>query len=292
MCYMHIVDSEQRLVKSQKKCGIWGVLNVTPDSFSDGGKYAETDAAIDRGFLLSRQGAEVIDIGGQSTRPAGKTYGSGYAEVPPEFERDRVVPVIRALCEQGCVTSVDTNRGLVAEAAVLAGAKIINDVSAGADLTLLEVAAKYPVELVLMHNRGRGEVNELNARYEDVTQEVIDELAVAVERARHVGVDASRVWLDPGIGFAKTAEQSLTLLNSLEDLTACGYRVLVGASRKSFIAVASSRSAAPAQRLGGSLAVALHAKHAGVHAVRVHDVFETRQAFDIDDAIAGARSGG
>lgn len=277
-------------MKSHEQCSIWGVLNVTPDSFSDGGAFFKPEAAITQGLRLIEQGADVVDVGGQSTRPAGKAYGAGYEQLTATQETQRILPVVEALSAQ-VVVSIDTSQGKVAASAVEAGAKIINDVSGGADPALLEVAAKCPVDLVLMHNRGRGEVNAANTCYKDVTQDVIDELGVCVERALRAGVRRERIWLDPGIGFAKTADQSLRLLNSLEDLLAHGYRVLVGASRKSFITAASAKAADPSHRLGGSLAVALFAAREGVHAVRVHDVFETRQAFDTLSAIRQANRG-
>lgn len=274
-----------------QRCSVWGVVNVTPDSFSDGGAYLDPQRAVAHALKLIEQGADVVDIGGESTRPAGTTYGHGYQELNADREQDRVIPVLKALAKAtGATLSIDTSKGAVAEAAVAAGAKIINDVSGGADPHLLDIAAKCPVDLVLMHNRRRGEVDAENTCYGDVTRDVIRELQHAVQRALDAGVKPARIWLDPGIGFAKTPKQSLILLNSLEDLLSLGYRVLVGASRKSFIAAASSRPASSDQRLGGSLAVALHAAAAGVHGVRVHDVFETRQALDTLNAIAGARS--
>lgn len=271
------------------RCEIWGVVNVTPDSFSDGGQFLDAAAAVEQGLQLARWGADVLDIGGQSTRPRGNAYGDGYEELSESEELARVLPVVERLArETRARISIDTQKGGVAEAAVAAGAKIINDVSGGSDPHLLAVAAKCPVDLVLMHNRGRGEVEGTNTRYDHVTRDVGCELQLAAARAMKVGVAREQIWLDPGIGFAKTADQSLQLLNSLADLRAVGYRVLVGASRKSLIAAAASRSASPAERLGGSLAIALHARSNGADAVRVHDVFETRQAFDVADAIGRA----
>jgi dihydropteroate synthase len=262
-------------------CEIWGVLNVTPDSFSDGGAYLGVDAALAQAARLLRDGATVIDVGGESSRPPGSTYGQ-VAGVSEAEELRRVLPVIEGLRAVGARISVDTVKAGVAAQALRAGAAILNDVSCGRSEQLLRVAAESGAELVLMHNRGRGERSAANVRYGDVTRDVRDELMAAVDRAVSAGVRAEQIWIDPGIGFAKTAAQSVELLARIDQLAATGQRVLVGASRKSFIAerapLASGDAPTAQQRLGGSAAALTLAVYLGAHGVRVHDVLEMRQA--------------
>jgi dihydropteroate synthase len=258
------------------------VLNITPDSFSDGGRFLATERAQAQADELLRQGADVIDVGGESSRPAGKTYGAGFEPVSADEELARVLPVVVKLIERGARVSVDTVNAEVARAVLLAGASIINDVSCGRSEALLEAVAASSGELVLMHTRGRGECHGENVRYGDVAQEVRDELVSSLARAERYGVKRERVWFDPGIGFAKTPRQSLTLLTRLDPLLATGQRVLVGPSRKSFIAELSPEASGevppPGRRLGGTLAAVTMAALAGAQAVRVHDVAEARQA--------------
>lgn len=271
-----------------RRCAVWGVLNVTPDSFSDGGRFLDVDAAVTHGLALAAAGADVIDVGGESTRPRGATYGEGYQDVSAEEERARVVPVIERLVAAGLVVSVDTVKAEVAEAAIAVGARYVNDVSMGRRERLLEVCARGGVELVLMHNRGRGEVREPFTVYGDVIADVRDELLAAVERACGFGVARERLWLDPGLGFAKTAAQSGALLAATSALVASGLPVLVGASRKSFLAALTTVDgpvAPPTERLGGSIAAAVIAALAGARAVRVHDVAPTRQALALIGAL-------
>lgn len=278
-------DAEGRaphaVASSTCECEIWGVLNVTPDSFSDGGAFLDADSALHQGVRLLREGAIVLDVGGESSRPPGRTYGA-VAGVSETEELRRILPVIRALRACGARISVDTVKAKVAEGAVLAGAEIVNDVSCGRSEALLRVAAESGVELVLMHNRGRGERSSENTRYRDVVNEVRDELLGALDRAMTAGVARERIWLDPGIGFAKSAAQSATLLAWTDVLVATGQRVLVGASRKSFIGelapLASGARPEPSQRAGGTAAALAVAVLRGAHAVRVHDVLEMRQA--------------
>ena len=281
-----------------QRCQVWAVLNVTPDSFSDGGEAVTLDAALGKAKRLLAEGADVIDVGGASSRPAGATYGAGAAQVSVEEEIARVVPVVRALVrELGARVSVDTTRSEVARASVEAGAAIVNDVSNGSSEALLAVVAESGAELVLMHNRGDGRVAGENIAYASVTDDVLAELSAAAVRASCAGVAFKRIWVDPGIGFAKTAEQSLEVLAALPRLTRLGYRVLAGPSRKSFIAaIERSRGApesTPAQRIGGTAAAVAAAVLAGAHAVRVHDVKEMRQAVILTEALreAGKRGG-
>jgi dihydropteroate synthase len=279
---------------AEAACEVWGVLNVTPDSFSDGGAFLAVEAALLQAVRLLREGAHVLDIGGESSRPPGSTYGQ--VPVVSEVEElQRVLPVIEGLRAYGARISIDTVKPKVAELAVRAGAAIINDVSCGRSEALLRVAAESGVELVLMHNRGRGERSAQNVRYGDVAREVRDELMAAVDRAVSFGVQAEQVWVDPGIGFAKTAAQSAALLGRTDLLVATGHRVLVGASRKSFIGelapLASGAVPDPGQRLGGSAAAMAIAVYLGAHAVRVHDVLELRQAAEVAAQIARQRRG-
>ncbi|MET0342081.1 MAG: dihydropteroate synthase [Polyangiales bacterium] len=259
---------------------MWGVLNVTPDSFSDGGAYLAVDAALHHAARLLREGAHVIDVGGESSRPPGTTYGAPPL-VSESEELRRVIPVIEGLRALGARVSVDTVKARVAERAIRAGAAILNDVSCGRSEALLAVAAASGCELVLMHNRGRGERSPANVKYGDVVREVRDELMAAVDRAITAGCAPERVWIDPGLGFAKTAAQSARLVAHTEVLVATGHRVLMGPSRKSFIAelapLATGEAASPQQRLGGTAAAITVSVLQGAHAVRVHDVLALRQ---------------
>lgn len=289
------VTRASRVAACEVPCAVWGVLNVTPDSFSDGGRYLDLDAAVAHGLALAAAGADVIDVGGESTRPRGATYGEGYQDVSADEERARVVPVIERLVAAGLVISVDTVKAEVAEAAIAVGARYVNDVSMGRSERLLEVCARSSVELVLMHNRGRGEVREPFTVYGDVIVDVRAELLAAVDRACTFGVARERIWLDPGLGFAKTPAQSGALLAATSTFVATGLPVLVGASRKSFLAALTTAEgpvAPPTERLGGSIAAAVVAALAGARAVRVHDVAPTRQALALVGALGlGAELG-
>jgi dihydropteroate synthase len=271
------------------------VLNVTPDSFSDGGRHDDATRALEHAARMVAEGADVIDVGGESSRPPGLTYGAGAERVSVEEELRRVVPVVSALAGRGVRVSVDTVKPEVARAALRAGAEIVNDVSCGADLALLDAVAEAGAELVLMHTRDGGRVDASTTAYEDLVAEVVAELEAAIARALERGVERARVWIDPGLGFAKTAEQSLELLGNLDSLVARGYPVLVGASRKSFIArtvaTAGVSGPAPDERLGGSIACVAAAALAGAAAVRVHDVGESVQAARIASALRVVRRG-
>ncbi|MDD5309675.1 MAG: dihydropteroate synthase [Deltaproteobacteria bacterium] len=263
---------------------VMGIVNVTPDSFSDGGRFLDPHAAIAHGLALSSEGADILDVGGESTRP-------GSAPVSAQEELARVLPVIRALAGRcHAVISVDTTKPEVAREAAKVGAKIINDVSMLRDgPALAEVAAETGAELVLMHSRGTPADMQDDIRYGDVVEDVARELLEAAGRAEAAGVDASRVWIDPGLGFAKTVEHNLELLARLPELAALGYRVLVGPSRKSFI---GALTGAPVNdRLGGSAAAVALAVMGGAAAVRVHDVAIMRQAAIVAHAVARRADG-
>jgi len=249
---------------------VMGILNVTPDSFSDGGRFLEPGAATAHGRRMRAEGADVIDVGGESTRP-------GAAAVDPAEEIARIVPVIEALAPEMRV-SVDTRRAEVAEAAIAAGATLVNDVSA----SLWEVAAAHGAGWVAMHMQGEPGTMQADPHYDDVVAEVRDHLVERAETARAAGVE--EVWIDPGIGFGKTLEHNLALLAHLDELVATGWPVAVGTSRKSSLGrllADSDGSEAPApveDRLEGSLASATWAIHQGAAMVRVHDVRPTVQA--------------
>ncbi|MEM6956063.1 MAG: dihydropteroate synthase [Myxococcota bacterium] len=270
-----------------ERCAVWGVLNVTPDSFSDGGEF-EGDSAVARGLAMVREGADVIDVGGESTRPKGPAYGDGYDAVDGSEERRRTEPVVRALVAAGVQVSIDTTKGSVARAALEAGARIVNDVSGGNDPELLAACAEHGAELCLMHNRQRGEVVGQQAHYTDVVHEVCEELSARVERAVDAGVARDVIWLDPGVGFAKGALDSARVIANLGPLLDLGHRVLVGHSRKSFIS-ALTAEAPPKQRLGGTAAALAVAVMQGASAVRVHDVAMMVQATRLTEQLAQLR---
>ncbi len=260
---------------------IMGVVNVTPDSFSDGGAYFNPEAAIAHGRRLAEEGADILDIGGESTRPGAET-------VSADEEASRILPVIEGLAGKTAVRlSIDTRKPAVARAAVTAGADIWNDVSA---LTFapdsLETAAALGCDIVLMHAQGAPKTMQDNPSYDDVVGEVYSFLSARADLAIAAGVDRSRIIVDPGIGFGKTLSHNLELLRALDRFSAIG-PVLLGASRKRFIA-ALDRDGPAEKRLGGSIAAALAGAAQGVRYLRVHDVAATRQAIAVQQAIAGA----
>jgi dihydropteroate synthase len=262
-----------------------GIVNVTPDSFSDGGTYLDPNAAIGHGLELAAAGAAVIDIGGESTRP-------GAEVVDADEELRRVLPVVRALVAQaGVPVSIDTTKAVVAQAAIEAGALIVNDVSGGtADPDLLPVVAATGVAYVAMHTRGTPRTMQQEARYDDVVREVSTELRARVESAFAAGIDPRAVLADPGIGFAKTAEQNLELLRALPVIAArAGVPLLVGTSRKSFLArIAGGGDEAArdhAARDDATLAMTVWCFEQGAALVRVHDVVASRRAVELLDTM-------
>ena len=260
-----------------------GVLNVTPDSFSDGGRWIDQEAAVGRAMEMLGNGADVIDIGGESTRP-------GADPVPEDEEMRRVIPVIKALRERSAARiSVDTFKPAVARAAVEAGADIWNDVTALRHEGAVETAAELGVPVILMHMSGTPQDMQTNPQYVNVVSEVCDFLTERADIAMGAGVTADSIWLDPGIGFGKSLDHNLALMHDLDQVIRLGYPVLFGASRKRFIA-AIDEGAAEMERLGGSLAAALRAAQAGAAMVRVHDVRMTVQALKVQAAIRKGRS--
>jgi dihydropteroate synthase len=262
-----------------------GVLNVTPDSFSDGGRYLDRDHAIAHGVALWDRGADLVDVGGESTRP-------GASRVDAETEIARVVPVITELTAAGVVVSVDTTRARVADAALAAGATVINDVSGGlSDPDMVAVAAGAGVPWILMHWRGHSREMDSLATYEDVVAEVRDELCQRVDVALAGGVDSGALVIDPGLGFAKNAEHNWALLRRLDVLQALGFPVLVGASRKRFLgsllAAADGTPRPPDGREDANTAISTLIATAGVWGVRVHDVGRTRDAIAVVEKLYG-----
>ncbi len=261
---------------------VFGVLNVTPDSFSDGGAYGSPEEAVAAGERMAAEGADVIDVGGESTRP-------GSRPVPADEQRRRVEPVIAALAErlgpEGPAISVDTRSSVVAAAALEAGASLINDVSAlRDDPAMIEVAVRHGCGVVLMHMQGSPETMQADPRYDDVIGEIAAFLADRVAEVRRQGLSAERLILDPGIGFGKTTQHNLRILADLPALRLPGLPLLVGPSRKRFIGEVLGLDR-PADRLAGTLAAVAAAVLAGAECVRVHDVRPAREVADLCAAI-------
>ena len=263
---------------------VLGILNVTPDSFSDGGQYASLTAAVDRGIQLRQHGADVVDVGGESTRP-------GAERVSAEEEQRRVIPVIRALAAQQIAVSIDTMNASTARAAVDAGARIVNDVSGGlADPRMYSVVADADVDYIAMHWRGHSRTMNALADYADVVTEVRAELAERLDAMDTAGLDLDRVILDPGLGFAKTAEHNWSLLARLDELAGLGRPLLVGTSRKRFLGELLPAEAATELRDAATAATSVLAASAGAWGVRVHDVASTTLALAVWSAWQNGRS--
>lgn len=264
--------------EEQRSPALWGILNVTPDSFSDGGRYATLDAAITQAEQLIADGAAVIDVGGESTRP-------GAEPVPPHVEQQRVLPVVSALVERGIRVSIDTMHASTATAAIEAGAAIVNDVSGGlADPAMLDTMAGLDADYVVMHWRGSSEHWAERSHYAWAPREVVDEVGARLDAARSAGIDAARLWVDPGLGFAKQPEHNWQLLAHLAELRALGARVLVGASRKRFLGALLPEGAPIDER--DVLTATLGALIADdVDALRVHGVRASARALAVRAAL-------
>ncbi len=277
-----MIGTERRIPFFGRRPWVMGILNVTSDSFSDGGRWDSTDKAIAHGHELIADGADIVDVGGESTRP-------GAHRVDPAQEMDRVVPVVRALSEDGVLCSVDTTRAAVARAALLAGAGIVNDVSSGqGDPDMINLVADFGAPWILMHWRGPSKGMVRLATYQDVVSQVRDELLRRVDAALAVGIDERSLVLDPGLGFAKNSEHNWRLLHGLSHLVDVGLPVLVGASRKRFLGelLAGPDGFRPASARETATAVVsvLAAQH-GAWGVRVHEPRPTLDAFAVVEAV-------
>ncbi len=257
-----------------------GVLNITPDSFSDGGLHLDVEAALAHGRRLAAEGAAIVDVGGESTRP-------GAAPVSAELELERVLPVIAGLAADGIAVSVDTSKAAVAQAALAAGAVLVNDVTAlRGDRAMAAVVAGAGADLCLMHMLGEPRTMQDDPRYDDVVAEVESFLAERAEAAVAAGVARERIALDPGIGFGKTLAHNLALLRALPRLAGLG-PLLLGVSRKRFLGALTGREAAD-ERVAASVAAALYCYRGGAHLLRVHDVRATADALAVERALEGA----
>lgn len=263
---------------------IMGILNLTPDSFSDGGRYTDSELAVDHARQMVEEGAAIIDVGGESTRPGSK-------RVSPGDQLARILDIISALRESlppEIVISVDTTRSEVAEKALAAGANMLNDVSAGRDdPAILALAAEAGIPIALMHMQGTPETMQNNPTYTDVVREVLEFLLERVAVAQEAGVGQDRLIIDPGIGFGKTREHNLQLLAALPEFTASGYPVLLGTSRKRFMGTIC-RENEPEQLTGATCTTTVIGVQAGVSIFRVHDVRPNRQALEVARAVMGS----
>jgi len=252
-----------------------GILNVTPDSFSDGGSFVAVQAAVEHGLAMSEEGAAWIDVGGESTRP-------GSLGVTASEECKRVLPVVEALVGHGVAVSIDTSKPEVAAAALSAGAQVVNDVNGLRAPGMLETVASHNAGAVIMHMRGDPKNMQDNLSYRDVVEEVCAFLASRYASATEAGIDT--IWLDPGIGFGKSVDQNCALIGAVRQIRALGAPVYIGASRKSFLGVLTGQES-PMARLPGSLAAALAAYDAGVDVIRVHDVRATLDTIRVWEAV-------
>ncbi|MEW1919590.1 dihydropteroate synthase [Pseudarthrobacter oxydans] len=266
---------------------VMGILNVTPDSFSDGGRHATADTAIAAGLRMFYAGADIIDVGGESTRP-------GAEDVSPEEEQQRVIPVIQALVKAGALVSIDTTHASTAAAAVEAGAAIVNDISGlSIEPEMAEFVAAAKVPYILTHRRGDARTMNSLADYKDVAGEVVAELAGVRDKLYAAGVTAEKIIVDPGLGFAKNDAQNWELLQNLDQLDSLGHRVLVGASRKRFLGTlltVAGKAAAPEERDGATAAITAISAYRGAWAVRVHDVGPSLDAVKVAARMAAPRA--
>jgi dihydropteroate synthase len=257
---------------------IMGVVNVTPDSFSDGGLHFDRDVAVAHARALIEEGADILDVGGESTRP-------GAEPVPLHEERRRVIPVIEALATCGVPVSVDTRQPALMREAIAAGASVVNDVDALEGPGALESVARSCAAVCIMHKKGDPRTMQQNPHYDDVVAEVRDYLKTRIDAAVDAGIERERIIIDPGFGFGKTQEHNIALLRNLHVLTALDVPVLVGLSRKGMLGKITGR--VPRERVHASVAAALFAVTRGAHIVRVHDVTETRDALAVWSALEG-----
>ena len=265
-----------------------GVLNITPDSFSDGGRWLETAPAVEHALAMVAEGADLLDLGAESTRPGGGVYGSGGGRVSASEELDRLLPVLEAIQQEVEVPiSVDTRKGAVARQALAAGADLINDVGGLSDPEMVAAVATSGTPIVAMHSRGDLATMQRGIRFDNVIEEVRSELQEVLGTAIAGGISKDQIILDPGIGFGKSLRHNLQLLGEIERLQVLERPLLIGASRKSFIS--GVREAPPEDRLGGSLAAAAWSVRQEAAILRVHDVAATIQFLDVWNAIDSAR---
>ncbi len=270
---MNIID-----LYEEKKPIIMGIVNVTPDSFSDGGDNYSVDNAINHGLALLEQGADILDIGGESTRPNADT-------VSVNDEIRRVIPVIKGLKDRAKFISIDTRNSLTMKAAIDAGANIINDVSGlFHDSDSINVVAHSGVPICIMHMKGNPKDMQDKPEYNSIINDICNFFEERIRFCKQNGISQDKIILDPGIGFGKTLEHNLLILNNIQEFTQFDCKIMLGASRKSFIGVISGEEE-PKERLGGSIATAIYGLEQGVCVFRVHDVKETKQAFDVYNAI-------
>lgn len=286
-----LASAQRNALQAPAPAQLMGIVNVTPDSFSDGGRYATPQAAIGHGLQLAAEGASMLDIGGESTRP-------GATPVAAAEELRRVLPVLEGLAGSGARLSIDTTKAEVARRAIAAGASIVNDISAGeADADMLAMVAEHDVTYVCMHRRGKPESMQEDPRYDDVLAQVCGYLRQRAAACLAAGIAPERLMLDPGIGFGKRLDHNLALIRRLGELRSLGRPLLLGVSRKSFISHITGtedpadfrgleRSDQPNQRIGGSAAAALACASAGAAVLRVHEVRITREALEVFRAIA------
>jgi dihydropteroate synthase len=262
-------------------CLVMGVLNITPDSFSDGGRFFDKNKAIKHGLRMAAEGAAIIDIGAESTRPGAKPVPAGEQII-------RVMPVIESLAKKiDMPISIDTYSAEVAEAVLEAGAAMINDITAFSDERMGRLAAEHKVPVVLMHIQGTPQTMQIEPKYDDVVNEVLDFLLAAAKKAQKLGIEKSRIFIDPGIGFGKTLEHNLLLLRNIDRFVDSGFRVCIGTSRKAFIGEITGKET-PAERLFGTVATVALCVAAGVSIVRVHDVTEVVDVVKVANAISRA----
>ena len=264
-----------------------GVINVTPDSFSDGGMFADAAAAVAHGQRLVEEGAGMLDVGGESTRPAGSVYGEGAQPVSEDEELCRTIPVVERLAQAGIHVSIDTMKLTVAEAALQAGARLVNDVSAFRfEPELAGLVASSGAGCCLMHMLGEPRTMQKDPRYDDVVSEVKSFLEERLAFAVGEGLSEERVWLDPGIGFGKTVEHNLELIRRLDEIVAIGRPVMIGTSRKSFLGHITGRDTL--DRVPGTVATSVMAYERGASVFRVHDVREVADALKVAAATVGS----
>ena len=271
------------LLNSERAFTLMGVLNVTPDSFSDGGRFLDPGAAIEHGLRLRAEGADWVDVGGESTRP-------GSEDVPASEQIRRVVPVVQELAKQSVPVSIDARVAAVAEAALDAGATLVNDISALSDPAMAPLVARRGAFLLQMHMLGTPKTMQKSPAYSDVLGEVRAFLVARLEYAEREGIPRERLAADPGIGFGKQLRHNLTLLTRLDEFAALGVPIAVGLSRKSFLGALTGREA-PHERLAASLAAAVLAFRRGARIFRVHDVAATRDALRVAEALQRHESG-